>query len=61
VCRQWVDLSLQALRYVVMVSEMTFEQLVDTYQRHLTLTDVGTGSAGGLPVPRLTVDGRETG
>jgi hypothetical protein len=32
-------IELQALRYAAMVSAMTFEQLVDTYQRHLALTD----------------------
>ena len=32
-------MELQALRYAAMVSAMTFEQLVDTYQRHLTRTD----------------------
>jgi hypothetical protein len=32
-------LELQALRYAAMVSAMTFEQLVDTYRRHLTVTD----------------------
>lgn len=31
-------LELQALRYAAMVSAMTFEQLADTYQRHLRAT-----------------------
>ncbi|PWR15831.1 hypothetical protein DKT69_08910 [Micromonospora sicca] len=34
-------MELQALRYAAMVSAMTFEQLVDTYQRHLARTDPG--------------------
>ncbi|GAB3810421.1 hypothetical protein [Micromonospora zhanjiangensis] len=32
-------MELQALRYAAMVSAMTFEQLVDTYQGHLNRTD----------------------
>lgn len=32
-------MELQALRYAAMVSAMTFEQLADTYQRHLTAVD----------------------
>jgi hypothetical protein len=32
-------MELQALRYAAMVSAMTFEQLADTYQAHLTATD----------------------
>ena len=32
-------MDLQALRYAAMISAMTFEQLADTYQRHLTVAD----------------------
>ncbi|WP_146765942.1 hypothetical protein [Micromonospora noduli] len=32
-------MELQALRYAAMVSAMTFDQLVDTYERHLAQTD----------------------